>query len=160
MTEANIPCLDKKWRYCHIKNGVCANCGLGKTSVPPCGNREFVYCDFKKSKSFPDGVCIQCGKISCSAKTVIDKIHKEIELYSDNIELFVDLGVIISENNVQLTTTEIRSLTDFWYKTSKPTRKRLDEANELFSTLDHANVMLTNPLNVVDRESRVGLKYV
>lgn len=160
MTEDYLKCNNPKWEFCQIKDGVCVNCERGRASVMRCTNPDFPVCEFAKSKKFPDGICINCGKVSCSAKTVIDKIESQIRLYADNFELFHDLGDVIRENNVQLTPSEIRTICTYWYKQSKATRKRLDDSNELFRILDHANSGLLQPLNVDYNENMINLGYV
>lgn len=161
MKSSRAPkCSNKNWIYCAMKNGMCVNCERGHATIIPCDNTEFAKCDFKVSKNYQDGVCINCGKVSCSAKTVINKIHAEINLYPDNFELFYDLGDIIRQNNVELTTNEIRDLCTFWYKKSKATSKRLSDSNELFRILDHSNSGLTRPINSKSNERMITMKTV
>ncbi len=160
MVEVDQPCHNLKWRYCVLTDGVCKNCERGRSSIALCNNKDYRVCNFDISASFKDGICINCGKVSCSAKTVIGKIHDMINLYPDNFELFSDLGDIVRENNVQLTTNEIRDICQFYFKRAKQTRKRLDEADELFRTLDHANISLINPINVIHDEPTMSIGYV
>ncbi len=138
----SIKCNDKNYEFCLFKDGVCVRCDNGRTAIVPCNNPSFNKCNFKRSKSYPDGVCINCARISKSIKTVIDELESNIKLYSDNVELFVDLANIIRENNVQLTMPEIRDLCTFWYKQNRPTSKRLHESNELFTMLDRSNQII------------------
>jgi len=160
MTEVDQPCNNKKWRYCMLdNNGVCANCERGRASVMLCGNKDFRVCEFKVSKSFSDGVCINCGRVSSSVETVMKKMFSEIDLYSDNFELFFDLADLIRNNNIELPISDIRKICQHWYKKSKATRDRLDSADELFKILDHANSGLASPFNITRNEPLVSFGY-
>ena len=106
-----------------------------------CKSQTQVFCDIDKSASFPDGICVNCGRVLMSARTVISKMTEHINLYSDNFELFSDLCDMLRENNITLPVQEIRNICTHWYKKSKATKERLSDADELFLMLTRVNPM-------------------
>lgn len=119
-----------------------------------CNAHGWSKCDIDKSASFPDGVCINCGQVCKSSKTVIDLMKIHINLYSDNFELFDDLAQLMRENKVVIPDQEIRNICTHWYKCSKPTRERLSNADELFLILTR-----TNEENIQTGEPTVTMGY-
>lgn len=125
-----------------MNGSFCENCERGRTARKPCGNKKFDGCDFKKTDRFQDGICVNCGKVAKSRDVVLKKLKEQINLYPDNVELFMDLDEIVIENDMRLTDSEIRSVCDYYFKRAKQTKERLTQADELFQVLHRSNQTL------------------
>ena len=73
---------------------------------------------------------------------MIALIHKELKLYSDNDEIFIDVADIVRKNNVLLNDNEIKDICTTYFKSAKQTRERLTKSDELFQLLHRANESL------------------